>query len=153
MTDEQLRIGDQERDQTAGALTEHFAAGRLTREELDHRTGVVLRARTVLDLREVLADLPRLDRPAPAPAPTTAPADTDIARKARNLWRAVGLAPWALFAVVFIGIWALTGAGYFWPVWPIMGWGIGVVTTGMLAHRAPARYLERQAARRHPLAH
>lgn len=26
-----------------------------------------------------------------------------------------------------VGIWAVTGAGYFWPVWPILGWGIGLV--------------------------
>jgi hypothetical protein len=25
-----------------------------------------------------------------------------------------------------VGIWAVTGAGFFWPVFPIMGWGIGV---------------------------
>jgi hypothetical protein len=24
-------------------------------------------------------------------------------------------------------IWAITGAGFFWPVFPIVGWGIGVV--------------------------
>ncbi|MDP3892693.1 2TM domain-containing protein [Nocardioides sp.] len=24
-------------------------------------------------------------------------------------------------------IWAMTGSGYFWPVFPIVGWGIGVV--------------------------
>ncbi len=26
-----------------------------------------------------------------------------------------------------IGIWAFTGAGYFWPAWVIGGWGIGLV--------------------------
>ena len=26
--------------------------------------------------------------------------------------------------LVFVGIWALTGMGYFWPVWPILGWGV-----------------------------
>jgi hypothetical protein len=26
-----------------------------------------------------------------------------------------------------VGIWAVTGQGYFWPIWPIMGWGIGIV--------------------------
>jgi hypothetical protein len=26
-----------------------------------------------------------------------------------------------------VGIWAVTGAGYFWPVWPLLGWGIGIV--------------------------
>jgi hypothetical protein len=24
-------------------------------------------------------------------------------------------------------IWAVTGAGFFWPIFPIVGWGIGVV--------------------------
>ena len=24
-------------------------------------------------------------------------------------------------------IWALTGAGYFWPVWVLGGWGVGLV--------------------------
>jgi hypothetical protein len=26
--------------------------------------------------------------------------------------------------VLLVAIWALTGAGYFWPVWPILGWGL-----------------------------
>lgn len=26
-----------------------------------------------------------------------------------------------------VGIWAFTGAGYFWPAWLLGGWGIGVV--------------------------
>ena len=26
-----------------------------------------------------------------------------------------------------VGIWAVTGGDYFWPVWPILGWGIGLV--------------------------
>jgi hypothetical protein len=25
-----------------------------------------------------------------------------------------------------IGIWAATGAGYFWPGWVLLGWGIGL---------------------------
>ena len=28
---------------------------------------------------------------------------------------------------MLIGIWAVTGAGYFWPVWVLLGWGVGVV--------------------------
>jgi 2TM domain-containing protein len=35
----------------------------------------------------------------------------------------------ALYAAVnllLIVVWALTGARYFWPIWPILGWGIGV---------------------------
>jgi class 3 adenylate cyclase len=28
--------------------------------------------------------------------------------------------------VMLIAIWAVAGGGYFWPIWPILGWGIGV---------------------------
>jgi hypothetical protein len=27
---------------------------------------------------------------------------------------------------VLVAIWAITGAGFFWPIFPILGWGIGV---------------------------
>ena len=30
-------------------------------------------------------------------------------------------------SVLLVAIWALTGMGYFWPVWPILGWGLSVV--------------------------
>ena len=26
-----------------------------------------------------------------------------------------------------VAIWAVTSAGFFWPIFPILGWGIGVV--------------------------
>ena len=28
-------------------------------------------------------------------------------------------------------IWAMTGAGFFWPVFPIMGWAIGVAAKAL----------------------
>jgi hypothetical protein len=56
--DTELRVGDAERDEVVSALHEHFAQGRLGREELDERLGEALRARTVGDLRKVTADLP-----------------------------------------------------------------------------------------------
>jgi eukaryotic-like serine/threonine-protein kinase len=37
-----------------------------------------------------------------------------------------------LVNLLLIGIWAAGGGGYFWPVWVILGWGIGVA-----AHGAP----------------
>lgn len=26
-----------------------------------------------------------------------------------------------------IAVWAFTGAGYFWPIWVLGGWGVGIV--------------------------
>ena len=28
---------------------------------------------------------------------------------------------------MLVAIWAMTGAGYFWPAWVIFGWGVGLV--------------------------
>jgi eukaryotic-like serine/threonine-protein kinase len=43
--------------------------------------------------------------------------------------------------VMLVGIWAASGAGYFWPIWPILGWGIGVGSHGapLLATRGAPR--------------
>ena len=29
-----------------------------------------------------------------------------------------------LITIVLLAAWAVTGAGYFWPMWPILGWGL-----------------------------
>lgn len=31
-------------------------------------------------------------------------------------------------------IWAATGAGYFWPIWPIVGWGIGLLLNAWVVY-------------------
>ena len=46
----------------------------------------------------------------------------------------------AIYVIVntlLVVIWAVSGAGYFWPIWPIAGWGVG------LAFNAWAVYFER----------
>jgi len=68
-----VRIGDAERDSAAAELGEHYAAGRLTLDELHERLGSVLSARTRGDLTHVLADLPTIRRPAPQPVPDLSP--------------------------------------------------------------------------------
>ena len=52
------RIGDVERDAAITSLGEHYAAGRITKDEYDERTGLALRARTASDLRPLFVDLP-----------------------------------------------------------------------------------------------
>jgi hypothetical protein len=42
----------------------------------------------------------------------------------------------AIYVIVntmLVAIWALSGQGYFWPVWPILGWGVGLVLHGWKA--------------------
>lgn len=53
-----VRIGDAERSGAVEALGEHFAAGRLSYEELDERVTRALRARTAADVAPLFADLP-----------------------------------------------------------------------------------------------
>ena len=64
-----IRIGDAERDQAASALGDHFAAGRLNREELDERIDQAMRAKFTTDLRPLFADLPGAEPAAPRPLP------------------------------------------------------------------------------------
>ena len=40
-----------------------------------------------------------------------------------------------LVNALLIAIWAVTDAGgYFWPIWPILGWGIGLAFHGYEAY-------------------
>lgn len=35
---------------------------------------------------------------------------------------------------LLVTIWLLTtSSGYFWPVWPMLGWGIGLASHGLAA--------------------
>jgi 2TM domain len=36
-----------------------------------------------------------------------------------------------------VAIWAMTGTGYFWPIWSIVGWGIGVFFHGWDVYARP----------------
>jgi hypothetical protein len=58
-----LRIGDADREAVAASLREHFAEGRLTLEEFQHRLGAVFSARTDRDLADITRDLPHTPVP------------------------------------------------------------------------------------------
>jgi 2TM domain len=46
------------------------------------------------------------------------------------------VAAYLIVNTMFVFIWALSGAGYFWPIWIIASWGVG------LAFNAWAVYFE-----------
>ena len=63
----QIRIGDAERDAAAAALGEHYAAGRLTKDEYDERIDRVWAAKYEDELVPLFSDLPRRRSPAGSP--------------------------------------------------------------------------------------
>ncbi len=47
----------------------------------------------------------------------------------------VHLVVYLLVNTMLVLIWAFTGSGYFWPVWVIGFWGIGIVMHGYTTYR------------------
>jgi hypothetical protein len=118
---EQLRVGDDERERVVTALHAHASRGRLDAEELDARVEQALHARTRGELDVLLRDLPDERAPAQRPArPRQA-----VARFRHH----AGV--WAVMSVFFVVLWALSDSGSFWPVWPILGWGLAVALQGV----------------------
>lgn len=115
-----LRVSDAEREAVVQALRAHAGEGRLEPEELEDRVGAALAARTAGELGVLLDDLP-------------------AARPARGASRGSSgarehVAAFVAVHLVMVAIWALSGFGYFWVIWPMLGWGIG-----LLAHASCAR--------------
>lgn len=125
-----LRASDSEREAVLERLREHATVGRLNMEELGRRSEAALEAVTLADLRALSADLPE------------APAGRPSRRAAGGHELRVYLAT----SLLLVAIWLATGLGYFWPLWPILGWGICVL--GGLGAIDPVR--SRAGGRRRP---
>lgn len=103
-----LRVGDAERDEAARQLGEHFATGRLERDEYDERLEAVFAARTGGDLAAVFRDLPGQH---PRAQRVSAPRIQRPTRRRRP--------PFLPVLLVLIGIAAFTGA--WWVLWIGLG--------------------------------
>jgi hypothetical protein len=44
-------------------------------------------------------------------------------------------------------IWALTSGDYFWPIWPILGWGIGIAAHAASVYLGQSKISEAQIDR------
>jgi hypothetical protein len=108
-----LLASDADRELVTERLRAAAGEGRLTPAELEERLERAFSARTDAELEPLVADLPR-------PA------------RERRSRRRPDLGPFVFVSLMLIGIWALTGMGYFWPVWPVLGWGISFVAPGRL---------------------
>lgn len=110
----ELRVSDSDRDRVAERLRVAAGEGRLGADELEDRLERAFAARTEAELAPLTADLP-----SPAQRPPRRPVRPDFGA-------------YVAVSVMLVAIWALTGMGYFWPIWPILGWGISFVGPGSL---------------------
>jgi hypothetical protein len=107
-----LRCSDAERERVAAFLRDQAAEGRLTPDELDDRVGRAYAAKTVRELKELVADLPR------PPVPhTRRPAYPRAGRRGVNPLLPIGI----------LGFLALGGP---WVVW------VGAIVAATLAFTA-----------------
>jgi Flp pilus assembly protein TadB len=101
----EMRIGDAEREAAITALGEHFAAGRLTKEEFDERSAKAYAARTNADLRPLFVDLPGLQTRKTAKTQEEVRTERRELRRQKGWWATLPLAP--IFLVI-VGVVLLT---------------------------------------------
>ena len=136
--DPRIRASDDDRERTAALLREHHAAGRLTIEEFNERLDKTYAAKTLGDLDELMSDLPVIDlyRLPDASLPPhyrrQIPGSGSLAVAAGGVSRPHGrFSPawqaawgsWFSITLLCFVIWALSGAGYVWPLWIAGPWG------------------------------
>ena len=127
-----VRAGDRDRENTANVLGQALAQGYLDMPEYERRVQAAFGAHTATELRELLADLPL------AHLRRSDPRSGRPARRAARLSVRLHVAAYLAMVVIVLTVWLAvalsTGAWYFWPIWPILGAGIGVV-----GHAVPIR--------------
>ncbi|HWF68090.1 MAG TPA: DUF1707 domain-containing protein [Mycobacterium sp.] len=120
------RAGDHDRQRTAARLGQALAQGYLQMDEYEQRVQAVFQTDTTGELKELLADLP-LDRIRRAD-PRRRAARMAAARRGVR----IHLGAFVALTVVVLTVWAavasIAGAAYFWPIWPILGAAIGLIS-------------------------
>lgn len=67
--------------------------------------------------------------------------------KAQRSFRSLALTAVAVLALM-VGIWALGGGGYFWPIWVAFGFGVALVASGWQAYGPRQRPITEEEIRR-----
>ena len=138
--DDRLRASDADRDRVADALREHYAAGRLSADELDERLTTALNARTLGELNGVLTDLPvqgRVLQPGSWRPPQSAPPVWVTVRRRPRV------APLVLLALLVVLV--LPGAG--WVLFSVLQAVLLVMLVAALAGTIFAARFVRRARR------
>jgi len=141
-----VRAGDRERERTATQLGQALAQGYLALDEYETRLQATFAAHTAAELHDVVADLP-LDRIL-RNDPQRQHARRRAARRGVQIHLAAYLAMVLIVLTVWLAVGLTAGAWYFWPIWPILGAGIGVI-----GHALPIRYAMPGLCHRGPMVH
>jgi hypothetical protein len=116
--DDHLRCTDAERAQAVHVAKRACADGRITLDDFGQRVDAIWASATYGELRAVLSDIPA--ELVTSPAASLPPGRV-------SPWR-----PYIVVMAVLVAVWLLsTPGGYFWPMWPALGWGLPLV----LKHR------------------
>jgi hypothetical protein len=115
------RASDAERETAAERLRVAAGDGRLDPEELEERLESAYSARTVGELEGLTRDLPA----ARGEVVKRTPLMESHAFRGR-------LASFITVNSICVAVWAASGAeGHFWPIWVILGTGIGLFATAV----------------------
>lgn len=112
-----LRASDADRERIVEILRQHSVEGRLTSDEFEERMAAAYDAKTMGALAELTVDLPvDLAEHARQRAELAArnKPRKPLRKKARE--EASGLVS---LGVVLTVVWFVSGAGYYWPAWPL----------------------------------
>lgn len=167
-----MTVSDADRERVVALLREQAAEGRLDMDEFGQRLDEAYQATTVDQLQHALRELPvpavapppftgtsiprpppssirrdrherydRRDRRPGGPRPPMPPVISSAAAKAA--WKA-HVYTYIWVNLLLVAIWAMTSpGGYFWPMWSIVPWGVGVAAHGS-AHRAAEKARRRR---------
>jgi hypothetical protein len=126
------RAGDRDRERTANQLGQALAQGYLAMDEYEARLQATFAAHTTTELRQLVTDLPL------AQLRRSDPQRQAARRRAARLGVRIHLGAYLTMVVIVLTVWLAVGltveAWYFWPIWPILGAGIGLVS-----HATPVR--------------
>ena len=134
-----LRVGDRERSDACDQLSAHFAAGRLSDNELEERLSAAVAGRTKSDLHRLLADLPPLtDSSRKTAAPATVPRPAGLASNVLDVFALIAV----IGCVIMAGLGALLvlfsgdGGIIAFATLTTMVAGVGSASVVHLVHRA-----------------
>ncbi len=112
-------VPDRQADAAFQQLRQRFMEGRITLPELEEQVGSLYLEHGSRQPQDIAA-LHQPSAAVPARSATAVPLPHAPAAEARG-----HVLSYVLVMAMLVGIWAMSGMGYFWPM---MGWGIGVAS-------------------------